>query len=399
MGEFFKELDVIEDMVDNIPIAEMIITPEQEIEFANCTECYMCGKEYTSEDMANNYPVRDHDHISGLYRDSAHKKCNLRHRQTKKIKVIFHNLRGYDSHLITKAYRGKVEGEKVRGGIDVIANTDEKYMSMTIGRFQFMDSLQHLAASLEKLVTGLDDMPHLKAVYATNSELLARKGVYPYEYMDSFDRFNEARLPPIEAFASSLNNGASISQADYRHAQIVWDRLGCNNLGDYHDLYLKTDVLLLTDVFENYRKVAMENYGLDPCHYISAPSLAWDALLKNTGQELELLSDVDMYNFVESGLRGGVSTCGGLRYAKANNPYLKDYDEQKPNSYIMYMDMNNLYGWSMSQPLPTGGFEWVQLEDGVLDPDFVHDDEGYIAEVDLEYPEELHDEQIGRAHV
>ena len=122
--------------------------------------------------------------------------------------------------------------------------------------------------------------------------------------------------------------------------------------------------------------------------------MAWDALLKNTGQELELLSDVEMYNFVESGLRGGVSTCGGLRYAKANNPYLKDYDEQKPNSYIMYMymDMNNLYGWSMSQPLPTGGFEWVQLEDGVLDPDFVHDDEGYIAEVDLEYPEELHDE-------
>ena len=120
-------------------------------------------------------------------------------RQTKKIKEIFHNLQGYDSHLIDKAYRGKVEGEKVRGSMDVIANTDEKYMAMTIGRFQFMDSLQHLAASLEKLKRGLDDTPHLKAVYATNSELLARKGVYPYEYMDGFDRQDSRPLRPLPA--------------------------------------------------------------------------------------------------------------------------------------------------------------------------------------------------------
>lgn len=153
-------------------------------------------------------------------------------------------------------------------------------------------------------------------------------------------------------------------------------------------MYLKTDVLLLTDVFESYRKVALEHYQLDPCHYITAPSLSWDALLKKTEQELELLSDVDMYNFIESGIRGGVSTCGGLRHAKANNPYLKDYDPQQPSSYIMYLDMNNLYGWAMSKPIPTGGFEWVNPDDGLPD---VEPGEGYVAEVVLEYPKGLHD--------
>ena len=150
-------------------------------------------------------------------------------------------------------------------------------------------------------------------------------------------------------------------------------------------------MLLLTDVFESYRKMAMENYRLDPCNYITAPSLAWDALLKITGQELELITDVDMHNFVERGIRGGVSTPGGLRYAKANNPYLEGYNENDPTSFIMYLDMNNLYGWAMSRKLPTGGFEWVEMEDGMLDPDFVGDDEGYLAEVDLKYPKDLHD--------
>ena len=117
MDRFFEELDVKERTVDDIPVAEMIITLEQRVEFKKSTECYMCGKQYSFEDIVENLPVRGHDHISGLYRGSAHTKCNLRHRQTKKIKVIFHNLKGYDSHLITKAYRGKVEGEKVMGSI------------------------------------------------------------------------------------------------------------------------------------------------------------------------------------------------------------------------------------------------------------------------------------------
>ncbi|XP_067947655.1 uncharacterized protein [Watersipora subatra] len=377
MERFFAELDRIEELIYSIPIAKIIITPEQEREFKTATECYMCGREATEEDWL----VRDHDHVSGSYRGPAHNSCNLKHRQTKKINVIFHNLKGYDSHLIVKAY----EGYK---GIDVIANTDEKYMSMRIDCFKFIDSMQHLNSSLAKLVEGLDDLPHLKQEFPEHYGLLARKGVYPYEYMDSHERFEEKQLPKIIHFSSSLDNHAGLQPGDYLHAQKVWKELGCETLGDYHDLYLKTDVLLLTDVFESYRSTAMDVYGLDPCHYISAPSLSWYALLKITKQELELISDVDMYNFVESGIRGGVSTCGGLRYAKANNPYVEGYDKKKPATYLMYLDENNLYGWGMSQKLPTGGFEWVKSK-GLPD---INDDEGYTAEVDLEYPNKLHDE-------
>ena len=121
----------------------------------------------------------------------------------------------------------------------------------------------------------------------------------------------------------------------------------------------------------------MENYKLDPCHYITAPSLAWDALLKKTGQKLELLTDLDKYLFVEAKIRGGISTCGSMRYAKTNDPYLEDYDDKKPKSYVMYEDMNNLYGWAMSQKLPTCVFEWVTSDWNTFDKDGYLDTESY----------------------
>ena len=149
-----------------------------------------------------------------------------------------------------------------------------------------------------------------------------------------------------------------ISDEDYKHWQAVWEAFSCTTLGDYHDLYLRTDVLLLADVFENFRRMCLHQYKLDPAHYYTSPGLSWDALLKHTGVQLELLSDVDMHLFIEKGLRGGISMING-RFARANNPMMKDYDETKENSCMMYLDANNLYGWAMSQALPTRGFEWV----------------------------------------
>ena len=129
-------------------------------------------------------------------------------------------------------------------------------------------------------------------------------------------------------------------------------------LGEYHDLYLKTDVLLLTDVFENFRSTCLEFYKLDPAHYFTSPGLSWDAMLKMTGINLQLMDDIDMYQFIEKGMRGDISFINH-RYAKANNPKLPDYDKEKPESHIMYLDANNLYGWAMSQRLPIGDFKWV----------------------------------------
>ena len=145
-----------------------------------------------------------------------------------------------------------------------------------------------------------------------------------------------------EKFYSSLS-GKGITDEEYAHAKQVWETFGCQNLGDYHDLYVATDTLLLADVFENFRKVCQERYGLDPAHYYSAPGLSWDALLKKTGAELELLTDMDMHLMIERGMRGGISMAS-KRYAKANNPKVQDYDPEKQTNYITYLDANNLYG-------------------------------------------------------
>ena len=226
-------------------------------------------------------------------------------------------------------------------------------------------------------------------------QLLLKKGIYPYEYMESFERFDEAQLSEKEKFYSSLS-GKGIPNEEYAHAQEVCSTFGCRTMGDYHDLYVATDVLLLADVFENFRKVCQDKYGLDPAHYYSAPGLSWDALLKKTGVVLELLTDLDMHLFIERGMRGGISMVG-KRYAKANNPLVKGYNPAEPTNYITYLDANNLYGWAMSLPLPKSGFHWKRVmptEEQIMKMKW-NVKKGWILEVDLEYPEELHDAHNG----
>lgn len=172
--------------------------------------------------------------------------------------------------------------------------------------------------------------------------LLMRKGVYPYEYMDSMEKLREQCLPERSGFYSSID-GQDLSEADYYHAHAVWKTFEMSNLGDYHDLYMETDVILLADVFENFRNLCFRIYELDPDHFYTAPELAWQAALKMTDVHLELFTDPDMHLFIERGLRGGISMIS-QRYAKANNPYVEDYINSQPNNYLMYLDANNLYG-------------------------------------------------------
>ena len=220
---------------------------------------------------------------------------------------------------------------------------------------------------------------------------MKQKGVYPYDHMDSFKKFKQTELPTKEQFYSILNN-ESISDEQYKHAQNVWNTFKLQSMGEYHDLYLKSDVLLLADVFENSRKTCIQYYKLDPCHYFTSPGLSWDAMLKMTNIKLELMTNIDMFQFIEKGMRGGISYIAN-RYGKANNKYMKEYDEKVPSKYIMYLDANNLYGWAMSQALPTGGFKWLspkQIEKIHLGKYIENSKKGMILEVDLEYPTELH---------
>ena len=185
-----------------------------------------------------------------------------------------------------------------------------------------------------------------------------------------------------------------ISKTDYVHANNVFKKVGLNNLGDYNDLYVRSNTLLLADIFENFRQSCLENYELDPAHFVSLPGLAWQACLKKTNVELELLKDYDMLLMIEEGIRGGI--CHAVnRYPHANNHYMKDCDKTKESSYIQYLDANNLYGAAMSKKLPIKGFKWLDDIERI-DEEFIKEyneisDKGYVIEADVDYPQELHD--------
>ena len=189
--------------------------------------------------------------------------------------------------------------------------------------------------------------------------LLLRKSVYPYKYMDSWERFDETSLPDKQAFYSSLNM-EDITDVDQRHEKRVFKSLNNNkNLGDYHDLYVQSDTLLLTDVFENFGNMCIKVYELDLAHCLSVPGLARQECLKKTGVGLELLTDLNMLMMIEKGVRGGIYHAI-LRYAKANNKYMKDYNKDEEESSLQYNDVNNLYGFAMIQQLPVGAFKFLK---------------------------------------
>ena len=182
-----------------------------------------------------------------------------------------------------------------------------------------------------------------------------------------------------------------VREEDYEHANRVWKEFECKDLGEYHDLHLKTDVILLANVFEAFRKVCLKNYGLDPAHFYTAPGLARKASLKKTRIRLELLLNPDMLLMFERGIRGGI-TQSVNRWAKANNPYMgSEFDPDEKTNYLQYLDANNLYGWAMSQPLPTGGFRWVDIKPDKISKLAKRKSKEYLLEVDVRYPKELHD--------
>ena len=211
--------------------------------------------------------------------------------------------------------------------------------------------------------------------------------------MDNWERFDEISLPNKESFYSNLNM-ENIDDIDYRYSNNVFKRFKLKNLGEYYDLYVQSDTLLLADLFENFRKTRLKAYKLDPAHFLSLPGLAWQACLKKTNIKLEVLTDYDMLLVVEEGIRGGI--CHAIhRYAKVNHKYMNNYDKNEESSYIQYLDANNLYGWAISQILPVNNFKWVE-DTSRINEEFMknyneNNNKQYILEVDVKYPNKLHD--------
>ena len=387
--------------------------------------CYICKGKFCMDkddtDYINRKKVKDHCHYTGKFRGAAHSNCNLNYKVQKEIPKIILNA-SYDIHFITNQlaieFKGELNciGDNMEKYITFFVpikkecgnNETITYKLKFIDSFRFMPtSLSELADNTSRIFNSIECKSYIEKI-KINSEccfvglknnkfiyeckkckkewkrplnklsenfpsvyqfcegdlnrfvLSLQKSVYPYEYMDSWEKFNETALPPKKDFHSNLNL-ENISDEDYVHAQKVWDVSKIKNLGQYHDLYVKTDTSLLADIFENFRNMCLNIHELDPVYFASASGLAWQACLKKTKLELELLTDYDMMLMTEKGIRGGICQAS-QSYVKANNPYMKKYDKKIESSYLQYSDANNLYGWAMSQKLPVNDFKWVKKE-------------------------------------
>ena len=380
------------------------LTSNQNERYKKSKRCHICFRPFTEK----NPKVRDHCHYTGNYRGAAHRNCNLQYKIPSYIPIVFHNLAGYDARLFIRELAASVPGG---AKMEVIAKNKEDYITFSIKvvvdkyidkngvekakeiELRFIDSFKFMSSSLDSLTTNLvrggQHLFEFDEYTSKQYELLVKKGIYPYEYVSSWNRFEETKLPPKEAFYSKLNM-SGVSSENYEHACKVWKEFGIKNLGEYHYLYLKTDVVLLANVFEAFREVCLKNYGLDPAHFYTAPRLAWKACLKKTKIRLELLLDPDMLLMFERGIRGGI-TQSVHRWAKANNPYMNSLNPDEKTSYLQYLDAHNLYGWAMSQASPTGDFKWTEVRLEEISKLAKLENKRYLLEVDVKYPKELHD--------
>lgn len=337
----------------NIPMIPL--TLQEQIDYNNTDACKHCMKLF-SQDVIK---VRNHDHFTGKFISALCQDCNLQYKCGNYLPIISHNLSGYDIHFLIN------ELDFSTTPINVLPLTREDYISVSkkFGEitWRFIDSYRFLPQSLEVLARNLtrDMFKFVKDTFPPQHlDLMVRKGIFPYDYVNSWEKLNETRLPSKDAFYSILRE-ENISDADYEHANKVWDTFNIQNIGQYTDLYLKLDVKILTDVFEQFRNLCMEIYDLDSAHFYTGPGLTFNAALKTTKVKMQLIHDIDVVLFFEKSLRGGLCQCSH-RYTKANNKYMPNYDEtQQKNIFLTYWDANNLYGLSMSQNLPIGNFQWL----------------------------------------
>lgn len=379
----------------------MIMTPDDIEDFNFSDNCFYCNKAFYSFETK----VRDHDHLNGKYRGAAHNDCNLQAKRINFVPVIFHNLSGYDAHLFIKQlchkiqeindeidelnkHRGKDVKKIPKYTMKMLAKTSENYISFQFGCLRFIDSYRFLGTSLDNLAKSLkDDELQILRQYYPNEEdfkLMRYKGAIPYSFYKTHEDFNNMQLLK-EQFYDQLKN-EYVKDEIYDTTLKIWNHFKIQNHGQLVDLYLKSDVLLLSDIFERFRDVNMKYFEVDPCHCYSAPGLTWNCGLKFTGIKMDLIKEVDQLLIFEKAIRGGVSGVLGDRYFNIND---------NPGYKLLYIDANNLYGWAMMEPQPYGIFELTEVIDDNFDWKTailnIKDDDptGYYFIVDLEYPDSI----------
>ena len=353
---------------------DIIMTEKDEEDYRNDNVCRFCEKFIESD------KVRDHSHMTGKYRGPAHSKCNINVTQKQSIFIpfIFHNFSIYDCQMFFKKLVDK-KNDKVK--FDFIPRTNEEYISITYGCIRFIDSYRFLSSGLDSLVKNLDedDFKIMKKEFPDKWQFLNRKLVYPYEYFNSIDDYQK----PVdnlkkEDFFSKLKNKSPDDEEIQRTKEII-EIFIIKNGKELTELYLKSDVILLADVFEKFIKLSVDEYGINPLYCVSLPGYTWQCGMKYTDINLQTLQDKDMILLLENKIRGGISSVMGDRYVKSDR-----------NKKILYIDANNLYGWAMSESLPYDEIKLdtnVELEDILNTPD--DSDIGYFIEVDLTYPDNI----------
>jgi hypothetical protein len=363
----------------------IVMTPEQEEHYKHSKTCSLCHQDYNHK----NHKVRHHCHYTGEYSDVICNECNLKIKSNHFIPVFFHNL-NYDKNIFLK-FVDLFDGID---NISVLADNSEKFKCFNVKKYKFLDSFKFMASSLDSLIKNIPEKERILLNSITDDEnqrkYINKKGFFPYDWFDTLEKFD---FPLSELKREDFDNKMRLSKLTNEEWEYVLEfikEMKLKTFKEYHDIYLKCDVYGLADVIINFRKTSINKYQLDPCHYVGAPSYAWNAMLKKTNVQLELLTDIEMYQFFEGGIRGGQSIIMS-KHMKANNPYLPDYNPNEKTTYLVYVDANNLYGVSMVSNLPHGNFKWCKLltreeilnyQDGAI---------GYTLNVDLRYPKELHD--------
>ena len=367
---------------------ELQITPEEEESFQQSTICWLCENSLDNTEGVLCTKVRDHDHLTGKYRGAAHNICNIncKQRSSSFVPLFFHNFSGYDCHLIfeellTEAYHQNYNPT-------IIPKSLENYVSIQVGCLRFLDSYRFLSSSLDKLVKSLDNFPIMK-LEGMSDDLFKKKLAYPYEYLN-LDNFKEPINLTEEDYWSTLTQSYP-SDDDIKRTQELIDKNKIKNGRELTMLYLKMDVLQLADVFENFVESSTREYKINPLYSYSLPGYTWKAGLKLTNIKLDYIKCKELLLLLENNIRGGISSVMGDRHVQSDE-----------NKQILYIDANNLYGWAMSQYLPTGEFELLplnpcnytdnyNLEQLVEDLLQIPDDNeyGFFIECDLEYPAEI----------
>ena len=412
---------------------DIIMTEENKKDFENNNICRYCEK-YIELDK-----VKDHCHLTGIYRGPAHSECNLKVKQKDSnfLTIGLHNFSNYDCHMFFKQLVDRKKDVK----FEIIPKTDEKYISVRYGCIKFIDTYRSLSSSLDKLVQTLVDNSHktlknlkkevigddkllnfinelenvidktkrnqsisilkkkypdkineleeallnymgehdlkiLKTEFPDKWNFLTKKLAYPYEYFNSIDDYQK----PVENlenknFFSKLKNKCPDDIEIDRTREII-KKFNIKDGKELTEIYCKRDVLLLDCVFAKFIEVSQNEFGKSPLYFVCFPGYNWACGLKYTNIKLQTLQDKDMILLLENGIRGGISAVFGDRYVKSDD-----------NKNIIYWDANNLYGFGMSQPLPYDDIKFETenacLEEILNTPD--DNDMGYFLEVDLEY--------------